>query len=168
MSPLITVSQGGPDIEPGVYQVILTSVEGPKTIVPQSGPNAGKEVDIFDWTFAVEEGPYQDTELQATTSTSSGPRSKLYAFLTALFNGRPPGVGQQFEAADLVGRSALATVTISDSGWPRISNLGALPAQMVQPRQPAAVPEPTPVARRQAQAVRQPATQPASGSNLPF
>jgi hypothetical protein len=166
--PLFTVSQGGPEIEPGVYQVQLDKVEGPKTIVPQSGPNAGQEVEIFDWVFIVEAGAYANTPIQATTSTSSGPRSKLYAFLTALFGGRPPAVGASFEAADLVGRSALATVTITESGWPRISNLGALPT-------PAAVPPPTAIAQRQSAAVRQPAqryAQPAAATGgekpLPF
>jgi hypothetical protein len=48
--PLITVSQGGPEIEPGVYPVILVAIEGPKTIIPQGGPNAGQEIEIFDWS----------------------------------------------------------------------------------------------------------------------
>lgn len=128
--PLITVNQGGPDIEAGVYTVILTGIDGPKTIIPQSGVNAGKEVSIFDWTFAVDEGEYEGTEIQATTSVSSGPRSKMYAFLTALLDGKAPAVGASFEATDLVGRRALATISRSESGWPRVENLGALPKAM--------------------------------------
>jgi hypothetical protein len=129
--PLITVSQSGSDIPPGVYPVILASIEGPKTIVPQSGPNAGKEVDILSWNFVVSDGEWQDTEIEATTSTSSGPRSKLYGFLTALFGGTPPPTGASFEAKDLSGRVALATIDRTESGWPRIVNLGAMPATML-------------------------------------
>lgn len=152
---LLTINGGGTDIEPGVYPVILTAIEGPKTIVPQSGPNAGQDVDIFDWRFAIDGGDLDGTEVSATTSTNSGPRSKMYAFITALLEGKAPTVGQSFEAKDLVGRVALATISRSESGWPRIENLGAIPKQMPTSRQPrAAAPATAPVA--------------ASGSDLPF
>jgi hypothetical protein len=151
--PFMTVSSGGPDIDDGVYPVTLTAIEGPKTITPQNGPNAGQDVDIFEWAFVVDEGDYENTEIQATTSTASGPRSKMFAFLTALLDGKAPQVGTSFEVTDLVGRRALATIRRSESGWPRIENLGALPAQMrtapaqAAPEQaPAAAP--APAARR--------------------
>lgn len=131
--PLITVKsgQGAPEIPDGVYPVILASIDGPKTIIPSRGPNAGQEVEILSWKFVVTDGDYQDTEIEATTSTASGPRSKLYGFLTAMFNGQPPAVGTGFEASDLTGRVALATVARDDGGWPRIANLGAIPASML-------------------------------------
>lgn len=130
--PLITVKsgQGAPEIKDGVYPVILAGIEGPKTIVPNSGPNAGQEVEILTWKFVVTDGEYQDTEIEATTSTASGPRSKLYGFLTAMFGGTPPTIGQGFEASDLTGRVALATVS-NETGWPKITNLGAIPASML-------------------------------------
>lgn len=151
---LITVNRGGTDIPPGVYQVTLTAIEGPKTIVPQSGPNAGQDVDIFEWEFAIEDGELDGTPVSATTSTNSGPRSKMYAFLTALLDGKPPQPGQQFEASDLVGRVALATISQTESGWPRIENLGAMPAAM---KGKAAAP-----------AKRAPTTGAGSGDDLPF
>jgi hypothetical protein len=58
----------------------------------------------------------------------------MFAFLTALLGGKPPAVGQTFEAADLCGRRALATISRSDSGWPRVENLGAMPASMLSTR----------------------------------
>lgn len=155
---LITVNQGGPDIPPGVYQVILTAIDGPKTIVPNSGPNAGQEVEIFDWRFAIDDGELDGTEVSATTSTNSGPRSKMYAFLTALLGGRPPQVGQAFEESDLVGRVALATISKTESGWPRIENLGAMPASMKPAAKPAAP----------AKRVVAPTTGAGSGDDLPF
>jgi len=132
--PLITVKQGGTDIEPGVYPVTLLGIEGPKTIIPKTGPNAGEETEIFAWSFAIDEGDLDGTEVDATTSTNAGPRSKAYAFLTALLGGKAPAAGQSFELADLAGRRALATITRSESGWPRIENLGAMPKTMAQAR----------------------------------
>jgi hypothetical protein len=132
---LITVSKGGVDIEPGTYTVTLVSIEGPKTITPRNGPNAGQDVEIFDWLFAIDdEGTeYHGTEIQATTSTASGPKSKLYGFITALLDGKAPTAGTAFEAGDLCGRVALATISMSDSGWPRIDTLSALPRVMRAP-----------------------------------
>lgn len=126
----ITVTGGGPDIEPGVYLCVLTKVEGPKSISPQRGPNAGQTINIFDWTFEVFEGPYAGTELRGTTSAATGPRSKMYGWLTALLGGQPPVEGTQFNENDLTGRLALATIMRDEGGWPRIETLSALPAHM--------------------------------------
>ncbi len=128
--PLITVNQGGSDIAAGTYPVVLTKLDGPKTIVPKSGPNAGEPVDIFAWTFVVaaNSGPASGEEIEATTSTASGPRSKMYSWLTALLGGQPPAVGRSFEASDLVGKSAIAQISRSESGWPRIDSLMAFPS----------------------------------------
>lgn len=128
--PLITINSGA-DIPEGVYPVILAGIEGPKTITARKGPNAGQDFEIFSWKFVILDGKYQDTEIEATSSTSSGPRSKLYGFLTALYNGTPPKVGAEFDASDLTGRMALATIQPDPDGWPRIVNLGAVPAGML-------------------------------------
>ena len=55
---IITISAGAPpsDLTPGVYEVTLTDISEPRTIFPQTGPNAGKEVQLRDWTFALEDG----------------------------------------------------------------------------------------------------------------
>jgi len=132
---LITVSAGaaGADIEPGTYTVTLVSIEGPKTITPRSGPNAGVDIEIFDWNFAIDDGEYAGTEISATTSMASGPRSKMYSYLTALFDGKAPAIGATFDAGDLCGRVALATISKVEGGWPRIETLSALPKQMRAP-----------------------------------
>jgi hypothetical protein len=82
---IITISAGAPasDLTPGVYEVTLTDISEPRTIFPQSGPNAGKEVQLRDWTFALEDG----TEVTGSASTASGPKSKTFAWLTALLGG---------------------------------------------------------------------------------
>ena len=55
---IITISAGAPpsDLTPGVYEVTLVDISEPRTIFPQTGPNAGKEVQLRDWTFALEDG----------------------------------------------------------------------------------------------------------------
>lgn len=149
---LITVSAGAQiDIEPGVYEVTLTDISQPRSIFPQAGPNAGKEVALRDWTFALENG----LEIRAGASTASGPKSKTYAWLTALLGGTPPVVGSTYPRDQLIGRMALATITIDDGGWPRIANLSALPKTAQKPRPVAAAAAPATAAV-------------AAGDDLPF
>lgn len=129
----ITVNQGaGADIPDGVYPVVLVSISDPKTVTAQRGPKSGQDIDLLDWTFAVLDGEYKDTEISASTSMASGPKSKMFSYITALLGGKAPQVGQSFEKTDLVGRLALATVRKDENGWPRIENLGAMPTSMLK------------------------------------
>lgn len=147
----IVIGSGGPTIADGVYSVILTGL-GEKTIIPGSGPNTGQEIDIYSWDWAVDEGEYENLELQSTTSFASGPKSKLYSYITALLGGKPPESGTKFEVGDLVGRRALATVRTAENGWPKIENLSALQTMLA----PRPVATGTVAAARQTAAVRQP------------
>jgi hypothetical protein len=151
---IITISAGAPasDITAGVYEVTLTDISEPRTIYPQTGVNAGKEVQLRDWTFALEDG----TEVTDSASTASGPKSKTFAWLTALLGGTPPAVGASYPKSQLIGREALATIAIDEGGWPKIANLSARPkARTVQPvaAAPAAAPARQPVAQPVAQPV---------------
>lgn len=140
----ITITAGAPqiDIAPGVYEVTLLDISDPRTIFPQSGPNAGKEVTLRDWMFALEDG----TEIRGSASTASGPKSKTFSWLTALLGGTPPAVGQAYPKSQLIGRIALATIAMDDGGWPKITGLSALPvkrpAGKAQPVVAGAVAEP--------------------------
>src|SRR5512139_1838042 len=98
---IITISAGAPasDLTPGVYQVTLVEISEPRTIYPQTGPNAGKEVQLRDWTFALDDG----REITDSASISSGPKSTTYAWLTALLGGTPPEVGQSYPKSQLLG-----------------------------------------------------------------
>ncbi len=148
--PFIEVTKGGVEIEDGVYTVQLTGISDPKTVTAQRGPRAGQDIELINWTFTIDEpgSPYDGTDIDASTSTASGPKSKMYAYLTALLGGRAPSVGQTFEKGDLIGRLALATIRRDEAGWPRIENLSAMPrgrqqatapgAQAGQPAQPVA------------------------------
>ena len=143
---LITVTAGAPqsDIAPGVYVVTLTSISEPRTIFPQTGVNAGKEVTLRDWTFALEDG----SEIQGSASTASGPKSKTYAWLTALLGGVPPTIGESYPRSQLVGRMALATIAIDEGGWAKIANLSALPRNMTTGPVPVGHVAPAPAARK--------------------
>lgn len=131
--PLFEVKAGGPDIPDGVYSVTVVDITGPHTRTAQNGPNAGEQYTAFDWTFAIDDGPYENTVLQENSSTASGPRSKLYKWLTALLNGQRPQVGAKFEVTDLRGRRAFATVQReTPDAWPKVVNLGAMPVANLQ------------------------------------
>ena len=165
---IITITAGAPqsDIAPGVYVVTLTEISEPRIINPQSGPNAGKEVTLRDWTFALEDG----SEVRGSASTASGPKSKTFAWLTALLGGTPPAIGQSYPRSQLLGRMALATISVDEGGWPKIANLSALPASMATGlvTGPVAAPEripptPKPAARPKAVPVAV-----AAGEDLPF
>ena len=160
---LITVTAGAPqsDIAPGVYVVTLTSISEQRTILPQTGPNAGKEVTLRDWTFALEDG----SEIQGSASIASGPKSKTYAWLTALLGGTPPTIGASYSPSQLIGRMALATIAVPDDGWPKITNLSALPRNMTTGPVPVGQVAPPPAAPAPAARKAQPVAAPA---DLPF
>lgn len=130
--PFITIKSGAVEIPDGVYPVTLVELKGPRPVTAQRGPKAGQEINLIDWIFAIDDGELDGTVIEAATSTASGPKSKMFAYLTALFNGKAPAIGANFEPSDLQGRRALATVRTDESGWPRIENLGAMPASMQQ------------------------------------
>jgi hypothetical protein len=132
----ITVNAGGPEIPDGVYFVQLTKIGDPRTVTAQQGPRQGEDVDLIDWTFTIEQpgSELHEQVIDASTSTASGPRSKMYAWLTALLGGVAPIVGTNFKKSDLIGRYALATTRKNDAGWPKIENLGAAPAALLATR----------------------------------
>lgn len=123
----ISRGPGSADIDAGVYEVTLAAVDGPKTIYPANAPEG---TEVLDWRFVIDDG----SEVSGTTSTASGPRSKMYGWLTALNSGKPPEIDDEIDTDTLIGRRAIATIEISPSGWPRIANLGAIPVQTQQKR----------------------------------
>lgn len=136
--PQITINKGGPstDIDNGVYPVTLAAVTGPKTIYPANAPEG---TDIYEWTFSLDDG----RDIQGVTSTASGPKSKMFGWLTALL-GKAPAAGDAVDTDALLGRRALATIDHNDGGWPRLSQLTAMPVGMLQ-QQFAAATAPAPL-----------------------
>jgi hypothetical protein len=114
----------------GVYAVTLVGIGEPRTVIARSGPRAGQEIQLIDWDFAVENAPAGGSMITGATTTASGPQSKMFSWLTALFEGKSPPVGTRLEKKQLIGRRALATIRRDNDGWLKIENLGALPVEM--------------------------------------
>jgi len=137
--PFVTIGGGGSSsIEDGVYTIVVTEISDPKTVIVRA---TGDEIDLIDWTFAIVDGEYADSTITESTSTASGPKSKMYGWLSALLGARPDA-GQTFEKSDVIGRMGLATIARKeDGGWPKIVNLSALPKSMRVAPAPAAAPQ---------------------------
>ncbi|HVM29545.1 MAG TPA: hypothetical protein VM305_02060 [Candidatus Limnocylindrales bacterium] len=166
---LITVSQGkregafgGPD---GAYQATLVAIEGPR---PATNSRTGEEFSLLDWVFAIEGAPDDACLVWASTSVASGPKSKMYGYLTALLGGRAPAVGQSFEAADLVGRQALVTIRRDEDGWLKVENVSAMPAAVPPQPTPAVVTPPAAPQVNGAHTLRQRLAQAQPKQDLPF
>jgi hypothetical protein len=143
---LITINQGrregafgGAD---GAYAATLVAIEGPRSA---TNSRTGETFEAMDWTFAIEGAPDEACLVWTSTSVASGPRSRMYGYLTALLGGRPPAVGQSFEAQDLVGRMALVTIRRDEDGWLKVENVSAMPQQVQPAAAPVAMPVPIPV-----------------------
>lgn len=164
----ITVRAGGVDIEDGAYPVQLVAISDPRTVTAQRGVNAGKDIDLIDWTWTIDQpgSPSDGLQITASTSTASGPKSKMYAWLTALLGGKAPTVNQTFQKTDLIGRLAVATIRKDDDGWPRIENLSAMPVAMAQ--QTFARQTGAPIAQPTAGQAPQPVAATAGNDDLPF
>ena len=113
-------------------------------------------------TPGVYEVTLTDISEPRTIYPQSGPKSKTYAWLTALLGGTPPAVGQSYPKSQLVGRLALATISIDAGGWAKIVNLSAMPRQAAPAAAPVAA---APVAAPARPVAEQPV---ASTDQLPF
>jgi hypothetical protein len=169
--PFVEIKKSGPDVPDGAYPMILTAIEGdpenpnqPRHVVPETGPNAGKDLYFWDWKFRINipgDHPLNETpEFKYGTSTATGPRSKMFGLLTALLNGQRPAVGMAFEMNDLIGRQVYATVQRDEAGYCDIVGFSPVPAHLQQQafaQTTGAPTQGTPVAPQPAAAPPQPA-----------
>jgi hypothetical protein len=168
----IVVSAGGPppdqDIPDGVYPLILSDIKPPRTVTAKRGPKAGQDIDLRDWIFDVDQPghPLDGRVIDVSTSLASGPKSKQFEILTALFNGVRPPEGTSFGKSDLCGRRILGTIQHDEGGWPQIATFSAMPAQMQQQAFAAATGAPVAAAPVPVAALA-PAPQPAVPSPAP-
>lgn len=169
---LITVG-ATPQFDEGTYVGELSAIEQ-KTIEPKKGQQAGQKVDIFEWRFGLSHmaddaeanikagDPVVDFDTgepivgRATSSTATGPRSKLSKFLVALLGPSAVEPGAEFEAEDLVGKKALVTLVKDEGGYPKVEELTALPRgnrrSVREQAAPAAeAPKPAPAAEAEAE-----------------
>lgn len=165
--PTVQITAGGPDIQDGSYPLQLVKVTGPRMFIPEQGQNAGKEVYVYDWTWRTRNHKGEAIELEETSSTATGPRSKLFEWVTALRNGVAPAVNEAINLDEYVGRLTLGQIQRDppQTGWPKIVQMMALPPAMQQqifgqatgaPVQPAPAPQAAPQAPAAPQAAPTP------------
>ena len=87
----------------------------------------GEARSLVAWTFAIENGDGTSTEVEATSSTASGPRSKAFKWLVALMGSAAVQPNAYIGAEDLIGREANVTVELNDDGYPKVTAVTALP-----------------------------------------
>jgi hypothetical protein len=100
-------------INDGTYPAVLESV----TTEPSQNPSIPG--DVRRWTFLVEHDGKVEP-LEALSSDATSPRSKVYAWLTALI-GREPKAGETIE--DPTGARCLLQITHNEKGFPKVSNV---------------------------------------------
>jgi hypothetical protein len=120
------IEAGGVDIPDGTYKATLEKVE-----VTQGTFN-GKAGDIRIWHFLADVAG-ELTPISSTSSMGTGPKTKAFAWLTAL-NGAAPQIGTTVE--DPIGKMVLLTVGHTDhqgnpTQFPKIKQL----TQYVEPAQ---------------------------------
>ena len=129
--PFITVGATS-DVDAGTYEATLTAIN--EKMVP-SKFNNGEDAPALEWVFALDNGD----EVNGLTSTYTSPKSKAFAYLTALLGKSRVVAGAGFELDDLIGKRALVQVGINDGGWPRIENVMPVMAKSKAKAAPVAV-----------------------------
>lgn len=119
--PQITI---GPNAEAGVYVGTLQKVSDPY----EKEWNDGTKSMQLDWSWVLPNGE----PVRESTSVATGPKSKLFMRMAALNGGKGPRIGEAVELNDYVGKRAILTIEINANGYPKIVNVGAIPAEMLQ------------------------------------
>lgn len=122
--PEITIGGDGGNADAGVYIGTLQAVTGPRPITLQDG----SQMEVLEWRFVLPSGE----PVRGTTSLASGPRSKMFKWITALNNGRSPAMKSKLNTDELIGRQAVITVEIKGDGWPKIADVGPVPEALLQ------------------------------------
>lgn len=128
--PLITVSAGTPVLKPGTYPATLVGISEKRMATKFSKP--GTEDDFLEWTWLAE-GPDQDVEITSLTSIATGPKSRIFEYLTALLGAGNFDIGSGFDEKDLVGKKANLSVVVTDDGFSKIDQIVAPVVQRTAP-----------------------------------
>lgn len=110
---MFNIGAGTASVPAGTYTGILEKVE-PEQVTSQYGQKV-----MWRWTFLLSVNG-EARELDGLTSQATSPKSKAYAWLTAIL-GRAPAIGETLEPP--IGKQVLVTVKEKDNGWPAISGL---------------------------------------------
>lgn len=144
----ITISAGGKEGafngEPGVYTATLLthSVEGPFD-AKNPKPGESPTYKLHEWGFVIDGAPEGAEMIWWASGESTGPKSRTFGIITALFGGTQPPVGTKLDPKQhLIGRQALLDIRRNDRGYLDVAGIMPLP-KAAAPRAAAA---PTPVA----------------------
>lgn len=121
MFNVFNIGAGTASVPPGTYTGSLVKVDSEKV------NSAYGEKMMWRWTFLLNVNG-EGRELDALTSQATSPKSKAYAFLTAIL-GRPPAIGESLEPP--IGKQVLVSVVEKDNGFAKISGLSTY----VEPQQ---------------------------------
>ncbi len=127
--PEITIGSGGGNAEAGVYVLTLKSVGEPHMVtMPENSPFGSGDIMMMDWVWTLPNGE----DVRESTTMASGPKSKFFARVVALNNGRAPMLGEKVNTDNYIGRRVIGTITIKESGYPKIVSVSAMPLEMQQ------------------------------------
>ncbi len=126
-------------ISAGVRQYAYLDDDGtfPATLVSfeRRGPfdskqNPGEQFHLLEWGFSIDDAG-ENSMVWGTSGESTGPRSKTFGIITALFGGKQPPIGQQLDIEKhLIGRRALVTVRRDENGYMKVETVTPLPKAM--------------------------------------
>lgn len=131
----ITISAGGKAGayrgEPGVYTATLVShsIEGP---FPAKQPKfEGETFRLHEWGFAIDDTPDEESMVWITSGESTGPKSKTFGIISALFGGKEPPIGTELDIEkQLIGRQALVDVRPNERGYLDCVSVTPMPRAM--------------------------------------
>jgi len=134
--PLIEVKPGTPLIPQGTYLAVLTGIKPKKLHTQYSKP--GVEDDFLEWTWEIDTDE-KTVEITSLTSLATGPKSRIYEYLLALVGPEKAQIGAGFEETDLVGKTVMASVVVTEDGFSKIETI--VPAPKTRAAAPAAAPK---------------------------
>lgn len=94
----------------------------------ESKQKPGEQFYLLEWGFALEDEPPESCMVWATSGESTGPKSKTFGIISALFGGKQPPVGTTLDIEkQLIGRAALVTVRKDEQGYTKVDAVTPLP-----------------------------------------
>jgi len=107
----------------------------------------GQPYSYREWTWAIDGAPEDANLIWGRTSGASGPKSKAYGWLVALFGGVAIPANTHLDDTQLCGRMALISVRRNpETGYTNIEGVMAMPKAPTAAPKAAGKPVPVPVA----------------------
>jgi hypothetical protein len=120
--PLITVTAGTPVLPAATYPATLIGIKPKRLTTKFSKP--GTEDDFLEWTWLVE-GSDKDVEVTSLTSVATGPKSRIFEYLTALLGAGNVNINDGFDENDLVGKKAQLSIVVTEDGFSKVDQIVA-------------------------------------------